>query len=146
MARAMLQLSASPPADGGAMIKARRKATVLVVDDTAAVGTTLMWVLRDSGYNCTAVATRAEALQVCAGVAPDLALIELNLPDGSGVDTVRDLRRRLPGCRMLLMSSDPEAGDYLMQVPAGLDCELLPKPIAVEELLQRVKEALAQPA
>src|ERR1041384_3763808 len=116
MARAMLQLSASPPADGGAMIKARRKATVLVVDDTAAVSTTLMWVLRDSGYNCTAVATRAEALQVCAGVAPDLALIELTLPDGSGVDTVRDLRRRLPGCRMLLMSSDPEAGDYMMQV------------------------------
>lgn len=123
------------------------KPTVLVVDDTAAVSTTLMWVLRDSGYNCTAVATRAEALEVCAGVAPDLALIELNLPDGSGVDTVRDLRRRVPDCRILLISSDPEAGDYIARTTvAGLKCELLPKPIPVKELLQRVKEALAQPA
>ncbi len=123
------------------------KPMVLVVDDTASVSTTLMWVLRESGYNCTAVATRAEALQLCAGMAPDLALIELNLPDGSGADTVSDLRHCVPGCKMLLMSSDPEAGDYIARARAGgLKCELLPKPIPVEELLQRVKEALAQPA
>lgn len=123
------------------------KPTVLVVDDAAAVSTTLVWVLRDSGYNCSAVATRAEALQLCAGVAPDLALIELDLPDGSGVDTASDLRHRVPGCKMLLMSSDSEAGDCITRARAsGLECELLPKPIPVEELLQRVKEALAQPA
>ena len=124
-----------------------RKPTVLIVDDAVAVSTTLMWVLRESGYNCTAVGTRNEAVQVCAGMSPDLALIEMNLPDANGVEAARDLRRCAPGCKMLLMSSDPDAGDYLDQARvAGLDCEVLPKPIPVEELLQRVKEALVQPA
>ncbi len=123
------------------------KPTVLIVDDAAAVSTTLVWVLRQSGYNCTAAGSRSEALHLCAGLAPDLALIEMNLPDGSGVEAVRDLRRRVPGCKMLLMSGDPETQDDLTEARlAGVNCELLPKPIPVEELLQRVKDALAQPA
>ncbi len=123
------------------------KPTVLIVDDAAAVSTTLVWVLRQSGYNCTAAGSRSEALHLCAGLAPDLALIEMNLPDGSGVEAVRDLRRRVQGCKMLLMSGDPETQDDLTEARlAGVNCELLPKPIPVEELLQRVKDALAQPA
>jgi DNA-binding response OmpR family regulator len=126
--------------------QARHKATVLVVDDAPAVSTTLMWVLRESGYNCAAVGSRTEALRVCAGMSPDLALIELNLPDGTGVETVRDLRSCVPGCRMLLMSGDPDACDEVQRAQAaGLDCELLPKPIPAEELLLKVKDALAQP-
>ena len=126
---------------------ARNKPAVLVVDDSPAVSTTLMWVLRENGYNCVAVGSRTEALRVCAGISPDLALIELNLPDGTGVEVARDLRGCVPGCRMLLMSGDPDAGDCVQRAQAaGLDCELLPKPIPAEELLQRVKDALAQPA
>jgi two-component system, NarL family, response regulator DesR len=124
-----------------------RKLTVLVVDDAVAVSTTLMWLLRQNGYECAAVGTRREALQLCAGMSPDLALIEMSLPDASGVETARDLRSRVPGCRMLLMSGDPDAGDYVHRArAAGLDCELLPKPIPVEELLQKVQDVLAQPA
>lgn len=122
------------------------KPAVLVVDDSPAVSTTLMWVLRESGYNCVAVGSRTEALQVCAGMSPDLALIEIDLPDGSGLEAARDLRSCVPGCRMLLMSGDPEAGDEVQRAQAaGLDCELLPKPIPAEELLQKLKDALAQP-
>jgi len=124
---------------------ARHKPAVLVVDDAPAVSTTLMWVLRENGYNCVAVGSRMEALRVCAGMSPDLALIELDLPDGTGVELARDLRSCVPGCRMLLMSGDPEAGyDVQRAQAAGLDCELIPKPIPAEELLQRVKDALAQ--
>jgi CheY-like chemotaxis protein len=127
--------------------RTRRKPTVLVVDDAVAVSTTLMWVLRESGYHCTAVGSRTEALNFCSGASPDLALIEMNLPDASGVETVRDLRACLPGCKMFLMSGDPEAGgDLLRARAAGMNCELLPKPIPAEELLQKVKDALAQPA
>jgi DNA-binding response OmpR family regulator len=123
------------------------KPTVLVVDDAAAVSTTLVWVLRESGYNCTAVGSRSEALRLCAGLAPDLALIEINLPDGSGMEAARDLRHCVPGCKMLLMSSDPDTLDTVTETRlAGVNCEVLPKPIPVEELLQRVKDALAQPA
>jgi DNA-binding response OmpR family regulator len=118
---------------------------VLVIDDAPAVSTTLVWVLKQNGYRCATAATRREALQLCAGFTPDLALIEMSLPDARGVDLARDLRRRVPGCRMFLMSSDPEIGG-LQQARAGLDCDLLPKPIPVEELLRKLKQALAQPA
>src|SRR5689334_22339883 len=126
---------------------ARHKPAILVVDDAPAVSTTLMWVLRENGYHCVAVGSRTEAMRVCAGMSPDLALIELDLPDGTGVELARDLRSCVPGCRMLLMSGDPEAGYEVQRAEAaGLDCELIPKPIPAEELLQRVKDALAQPA
>ncbi len=124
-----------------------RKPTVLVVDDAAAVSTTLVWVLRESGYNCTAAGSRSEALHLCAGLAPDLALIEVNLPDGSGMEAARDLHHRVPGCKMLLMSGDPDTLDDVTEARrAGVNCEVLPKPIPVKELLQRVRDALAQPA
>jgi DNA-binding response OmpR family regulator len=124
----------------------RNKPTVLVVDDAVAVSTTLTWVLRQNGYNCIAVGSRAEAVRICAGVAPDVALIEMSLSDGSGLDTARDLRRYVPGCRMLLMASDPESGEHIQAARAmGFDCEVIPKPIPAEELLQKVKDALAQP-
>jgi DNA-binding response OmpR family regulator len=124
-----------------------RKPTVLVVDDAAAVSTTLVWVLRESGYDCTAAGSRSEALHLCTRLAPDLALIEMNLPDGSGMEAARDLRRHVPGCKMLLMSGDPDTLDNVTEARlAGVNCDVLPKPIAVEELLQRVKDALAQPA
>jgi CheY-like chemotaxis protein len=83
----MLQLKANAglPLEGTmTRAHARHKPAVLVVDDAPAVSTTLMWVLRESGYNCIAVGSRMEALGVCAGMSPDLALIELNLPDGTG--------------------------------------------------------------
>ncbi len=125
---------------------ALHKPAVLVVDDAPAVSTTLMWVLRESGYACVAVGSRTEARRVCAAMSPDLALIELDLPDGTGVEVARDLRSSVPGCRMLLMSGDPQAGDCVeLAQAAGLDCELIPKPIPAEELLQKVKDALAQP-
>ena len=124
----------------------RNKPTVLVVDDAVAVSTTIMWVLRQNGYNCIAVGSRSEAIRTCAGIAPDVALIETTLPDGSGLDTARDLRRYLPGCRMLLMAGDPESGQSIEAARArGFDCEVIPKPIPPEELLRKVKDALAQP-
>lgn len=122
------------------------KLTVLVVDDAVAVSTTLTWVLRQNGYICVAVDSRAEAVRACSGIAPDVALIEMSLPDGSGLETARELRRYVPGCRMLLMAGDPEAGEDIQAARAGgFDCEVIPKPIPPEELLQKIKDAVAQP-
>jgi CheY-like chemotaxis protein len=107
------------------MTKARthHKPTVLVIDGALAVSTTLMWVLRENGYNCAAVGSRKEALRLCAGMSPDLALIEVSLPDGTGVETARDLCDCVPGCKMFLMSGDPEAGDDVQRArAAGLNC------------------------
>ena len=122
------------------------KPTVLVVDDAVAVSTTLTWVLRQNGYACVAVASRTEAVQTCAGIAPDVALIEMTLSDGSGLDTARELRRYVPGCRMLLMAGDPQSGQDVEAARAGgFDCEVIPKPIPPEELLQKIRDVLAQP-
>src|SRR5690348_10144982 len=85
----------------------RRKPTVLVIDDAVAVSTTLMWVLRENGYDCAVVGSRTEALNICGGISPDVALIETELPDASGVEAARDLHACAPGCKMFLMSGDP---------------------------------------
>jgi len=126
---------------------AHSKPTVLVVDDAPAVSTTLLWVLCENGFEGTIARSQAEAVKLCREFLPDVALIETSLPDGTGIDTACELHRRVPGCRMLLMSGDPEAGDYLQRArAAGLDCELLPKPIPVADLLAKLRSALAHAA
>lgn len=120
---------------------------MLIVDDDQAVSTTLMWVFRQNGYHSSVAHTQAEALRRCVEQAPDLALIEMNLPDAVGTEAALELHRRLPGCKLLFMSSDPDAGEHFRKAQgSGLGGELIPKPVAVEELLYRVKEALAHSA
>jgi DNA-binding NarL/FixJ family response regulator len=55
--------------------------------------------------------TAAEALARGPAVRPDVAIVDMRLPDGDGADVVRSLRRRLPGCSCLILSSyaDEEA-------------------------------------
>jgi DNA-binding NarL/FixJ family response regulator len=76
----------------------RRGVAELLEDDPALV------VVGEAG-------TAAEALARGPAVRPDVAVVDMRLPDGDGADVVRALRQRVPGCRFLVLSSyaDEEA-------------------------------------
>jgi signal transduction histidine kinase len=67
---------------------------VLVVDDDPDVRALLVRALRAEGHGVRQAATVAEALAALDAGAPDVALLDKNLPDGSGVDVLRALRAR----------------------------------------------------
>jgi two-component system response regulator RegA len=65
---------------------------VLIVDDDAAFRERLVRAMRDRGYEATGVADHASAIRAARDESPELALVDLRLPGGSGLEVVRDLK------------------------------------------------------
>ena len=88
---------------------------VLLVDDRAAPRQALALLLaRDPGPGRLAVdqaGSLAEARWCLGGAPPDLALVDLGLPDGDGADLLRELRAARPGCALLALAADQAEAD-----------------------------------
>ena len=86
-------------------------ARVLVVDDEPQILRGLRVVLRNAGFRVDVAATKAEALDALAARPPDAMVLDLVLPDGSGVEVCREIRSRHPEVQCLILTSfsDDEA-------------------------------------
>lgn len=103
------------------MDEVREQLTVLVVDDHPVVHRGLSAMLADVPWvGRTLVAQDvAEAMAQATTHRPDLAVVDVRLPDGSGIDVVRGLRRVVPGCRALVLTMDAGPGTVREAVEAG---------------------------
>jgi two-component system KDP operon response regulator KdpE len=113
---------------------------ILVVDDDATLLRTLVLNLRTRQYDVDAVLTGQEALCVAARTSPDLAIVDLGLPDMDGLEVIAHLRHRsaLP---ILVLSARTEPSDKVAALDAGSD-DHISKPFGMEELLARVRAGL----
>ena len=113
---------------------------LLVVDDDVTLLRTLQLNLRARKYDVDAVPTGGEALALAARTPPDLAIVDLGLPDMDGLDVIAQLRRlsRLP---ILVLSARTELSDKVAALDAGSD-DHISKPFGMEELLARVRAGL----
>ena len=85
-------------------------ARVLIVDDDPDFRDSAGRVLSDRGYNVVgAAATVGQARAAMRDARPDAVLLDVNLPDGDGIDFARELTARDHGLRVLLTSSDAGA-------------------------------------
>ena len=87
-------------------------------------------------------ATAAEAITECARLKPDLVLLDVRLPDGSGIDVCREIRTTCPDTRVLFLTSYSDASAMLSTVLAGAHGFLL-KHVNGEALTKAV-ETVAQ--
>ena len=113
---------------------------VLVCDDEPQILRALRVLLRDGGYDVDAAATAEEALDHAALQPPDAAVIDLVLPDGSGIDVCRELRSwsQMP---ILVLSAVGEEDAKVRALEAGAD-DYVTKPFGPRELLARLAAAL----
>jgi CheY-like chemotaxis protein/CBS domain-containing protein len=125
---------ASPPGE-----RRRSAGRVLLVEDDADIREVLKAMLVNAGYAVTGVATRAEAVIVLGQGALDLAVIDVRLPDGSGIELARAVREA--GHASLVITGD---GNEMQRLELHGQ-PYLGKPFRAAELLQRVA-ALARPA
>ena len=84
---------------------------VLIVEDDDSVRTLLERVLDEAGLETATAARVADARRVAQAWRPDALLVDLMLPDGSGVDLARELEAFLPGLRVVLMTGSDETGE-----------------------------------
>jgi two-component system phosphate regulon response regulator PhoB len=115
------------------------KGLVLIVDDERDLRTLLDFNLRQAGWRTAHAESGAEALARARSLKPTVVILDLNLPDVSGMDVCRLLRgepetRELP---ILMLTARSAEEDRVQGLEIGAD-DYLPKPFSVRELVLRV--------
>jgi two-component system, OmpR family, KDP operon response regulator KdpE len=113
---------------------------ILVVDDEPQIVRGLKVILRDAGYDVDTAETKEEALGTLSVRPPDALVLDLVLPDGSGVEVCREVRTwsRLP---ILVLSAVGDEHEKVRALDAGAD-DYVTKPFGSDELLARLRAVL----
>jgi len=117
---------------------------ILVVDDEPQILRALETSLQGAGYTVVAAATAAEALSAAAMRPPDAVILDLVLPDGSGTDVSRELRR-WSDVPILVLSAVGDETEKVKALDAGAD-DYVTKPFGIDELLARLRAVLRRAA
>lgn len=108
---------------------------VMVLEDEFIVRLAVVDMLEDLGYAVREVSTLAEARDAFSEDAFDAFILDINVPDGSGLVLAREIRSRLPNAAVIISSgtSAEAISNYIS----------LPKPFTQELLAARLEEAVA---
>lgn len=122
-------------------------ATVLVVEDEAAIRELIALHLESAGHRAVCVADADAALGVVREALPDVALIDWMLPGQSGVALARALRRdaRSRAMPIILLTARASEADKVQGLEAGAD-DYVTKPFSPRELIARIKAVLRRRA
>ena len=113
---------------------------VLVVDDEPQILRALRINLRVRQYEVFTAATGAEALDVAGRHPPDLVILDLGLPDLSGLEVIAGLRG-WTSVPIVVLSGRADSADKVEALDAGAD-DYVTKPFSMDELLARMRAAL----
>lgn len=118
--------------------------SVLIVEDEQAIVRFLRTALEADGLRVYDAGTLQRGLLEAATRKPDLVILDLGLPDGDGIDFIRDLRQwsQMP---VLVLSARIEESDKIAALDAGAD-DYLSKPFGIGELQARLRVALRRHA
>jgi two-component system nitrogen regulation response regulator NtrX len=116
-------------------------ACLLVVDDEPNIRRMLAALLEEEGHVVAAAGTVAEAVAALPGVAPDVVLLDLMLPDGSGMDVLERMRRQDPTVPVVMMSGRATLSDAVRATRLGA-FHFIEKPLSPEAVLLTVDGAV----
>jgi len=114
---------------------------ILLVDDNTSSLEVLCEVLTRANYNVTPAASGQDALTVVRGSALDLAILDFDLPDTTGIELLQQIRQFCPGLPVILMSANVSPGLQLDAFEAGA-YTFMRKPLNLQQLLRFVGRAL----
>ncbi len=117
-----------------------QRPTILLVEDERAITEPLAEALEREGFIPAIAGTAAEAMEKARGSTPDLVLLDIGLPDGSGLDVCRELRRETEIPIIMLTARGAEA-DRVAGLELGAD-DYIVKPFSAREVMARVRAVL----
>ena len=123
--------------DGHGDVMAETVPVVLLVEDERHIRRFLRTSLEAEGWRVFEAETLRQGLVDAATRKPDLVIADLGLPDGDGVDLIRELRA-WSSVPVLVLSARSDEGDKVRALDAGAD-DYIEKPFGVSELLARVR-------
>ncbi len=118
--------------------------SILLLEDEQAIADTLLYALRSEGFEVRHATLARDALAAFAEQAPAFAILDVGLPDGSGFDVCRTIRRTsdLP---ILFLTARAEEIDRILGLELGAD-DYVPKPFSPREVCARVRAILRRSA
>ena len=119
-------------------------ARILVVDDEPQILRALETSLRGAAYEVATAATAEQALSTAAMRPPDAVILDLVLPDRSGIEVCRELRS-WSSAPILVLSVVGDEAEKVAALDAGAD-DYVQKPFGIDELLARLRALLRRAA
>ena len=117
----------------------RPRRTILLVEDETSITEPLAEALRSEGFDTEVAGTVAQALEL-ARRDPDLVLLDVMLPDGSGLDVCRELRSRSQ-VPIIMLTARGEESDRIVGLELGAD-DYVVKPFSAREVVARIRAVL----
>jgi DNA-binding response OmpR family regulator len=114
--------------------------TILMVEDERSITEPLAEALQREGFDTEVADTAARARDLAQRLEPDLVLLDVMLPDGSGYDVCRDLRAssRVP---IIMLTARGEETDRIVGLELGAD-DYIVKPFSAREVIARIRAVL----
>ena len=106
---------------------------ILVVDDNLDSAELLAEVLTLKGFDVSVAHSPTEALALIATLSPEVALIDIALPEMTGYELARRIRQSATTCRLIAVTGYADFGARARSLDAGFDAHLV-KPVRVEEV------------
>ena len=121
-----------------------QRQTILLVEDERAITEPLAEALEREGFTASVAGTAAEAMEKAGAQPPDLVLLDIGLPDGSGLDVCRELRQdsRVP---IIMLTARGSEADRVAGLELGAD-DYIVKPFSAREVMARVRAVLRRAA
>jgi CheY-like chemotaxis protein len=124
------------------MQKATRR--ILIVDDELAIADTLALIFKTQHYDARVAYSAECAVEIIAEWRPDLAIIDVILPEMNGIDLAIVFKANYPGCHVLLFSGHANTAMLLEEAcRKGHQFEVLAKPVHPNIMLERASALLA---
>ena len=113
---------------------------VLAVDDDVSIRNLIKLALTDQGFHVITAGTAAAALEIAERERPDLVVLDITLPDASGLELLNRLRetRMIP---VILLTAHSSERDRVIGLESGAD-DYVVKPFSLDELAARVRAVL----
>jgi DNA-binding response OmpR family regulator len=114
---------------------------ILIVEDQRRIGAFIEASLRERSYTVTRVGTCGDARDALCKSSYDAIILDLGLPDGDGLELLRQWRKAGFNEPVLILSARDAVQDRITGLDLGAD-DYLPKPFSMEELLARTRSLL----
>jgi len=119
----------------------RQPTRILVVDDEQYLADLVSTALRYEGFETAMAGTGKQATELVVSFDPDLIVLDVMLPDGSGIDTCRRLRGRGCTAPVVFLTARDATEDKIAGLTVGGD-DYVTKPFSLEELVLRIRAVL----
>lgn len=124
----------------------KRRRRILIVDDESAIADTLQMIFQMQRYDARVAYSAERAAELISQWEPELAILDVILPEMNGIDLAIVIKENYPQCHVLLFSGHTNTSMLLEEAGRkGHNFEVLAKPVMPDLMLERAAELLGAP-